>query len=296
MTYSAFLAVVLGGGLAVAAAGWFLAVRTGILPASGAKTVVFSLAGLSLLALVYTTPWDNFLVASGVWTYPANRVWGVHLGWVPLEEYLFFMLQPLLTGSVAWLILKGRIRVTTAKSSTPHLRRAAVSVLAAVWVPAWGLLAGGSPHGRYLALILIWGLPPLALQAGFGADLLWSARKPVAAALASTTTYLILADSWAIRSGIWSITPAQSLPFRPLGFPLEEGLFFLVTNALVVFSTAFLVLPSSRARWRASSAWRLVTRARRALGQTTYRLLDPTPRLSRGTLEHEHAPEGVTDT
>lgn len=55
---------------------------------------------LALIAVAYTTPWDNFIVANGVWTYDPARVWGIILGYVPLEEYLFFVLQPALAGLV----------------------------------------------------------------------------------------------------------------------------------------------------------------------------------------------------
>ncbi len=62
--------------------------------------------GLTILvALVYTTPWDNYLVATGVWYYDPARVWNIILGYVPLEEYLFFVLQVILTGLLTlWLI------------------------------------------------------------------------------------------------------------------------------------------------------------------------------------------------
>ena len=56
-----------------------------------------------LIALLYTTPWDNYLVATGVWWYDPSLVTGVVLGWVPIEEYTFFILQPILVG--VWLVL-----------------------------------------------------------------------------------------------------------------------------------------------------------------------------------------------
>ena len=46
-----------------------------------------------LLALIYTTPWDNYLVANRVWWYDPALVTGITLAWVPLEEYAFFLLQ-----------------------------------------------------------------------------------------------------------------------------------------------------------------------------------------------------------
>lgn len=59
-----------------------------------------------LIALVYTTPWDNYLVASGVWYYDPARVWNIILGYVPLEEYLFFILQPILTALITLALLR----------------------------------------------------------------------------------------------------------------------------------------------------------------------------------------------
>lgn len=47
---------------------------------------------MSLVALAYTTPWDNYLIRQGVWVYGEGRVLGT-VGYVPLEEYLFFVLQ-----------------------------------------------------------------------------------------------------------------------------------------------------------------------------------------------------------
>jgi lycopene cyclase domain-containing protein len=59
-----------------------------------------------LIALIYTTPWDNYLVATRVWYYDPARVWGIVLGYVPLEEYLFFILQPVLGALVTLALLK----------------------------------------------------------------------------------------------------------------------------------------------------------------------------------------------
>jgi len=52
---------------------------------------------IALIALTYTTAWDNYLVARDVWWYGPGRVLAT-IGFVPVEEYLFFVLQPVLTG------------------------------------------------------------------------------------------------------------------------------------------------------------------------------------------------------
>ncbi|MFN8522132.1 MAG: lycopene cyclase domain-containing protein [Chloroflexota bacterium] len=66
-------------------------------------TVIRQIGLYSLVALAYTAPWDNAIVAMGVWTYDPSKIWGIVLGYVPAEEYVFFMLQPLLAGLIFML-------------------------------------------------------------------------------------------------------------------------------------------------------------------------------------------------
>jgi lycopene beta-cyclase len=56
------------------------------------------LVGLAAIAVIYTTPWDNYLVATGVWSYDPQLVLNHTIGYVPVEEYAFFILQAFLTG------------------------------------------------------------------------------------------------------------------------------------------------------------------------------------------------------
>jgi len=51
------------------------------------------LAGLSLVVLVWTSPWDNAAVAMGLWGFDPDRVSGLTIGLLPVEEYAFFLLQ-----------------------------------------------------------------------------------------------------------------------------------------------------------------------------------------------------------
>jgi lycopene cyclase domain-containing protein len=55
------------------------------------------------VAVLYTTLWDNYLVATRVWWYDPDLVTGITFGWVPIEEYTFFILQPILAG--LWLLV-----------------------------------------------------------------------------------------------------------------------------------------------------------------------------------------------
>ncbi|HNO31899.1 MAG TPA: lycopene cyclase domain-containing protein, partial [Anaerolineales bacterium] len=59
-----------------------------------------------ILAVAYTTPWDNYLVATGVWYYNPDLVTGIVLGYVPIEEYTFFVLETILAGLWWWFLVR----------------------------------------------------------------------------------------------------------------------------------------------------------------------------------------------
>ncbi len=67
-----------------------------------------SVLGLMALALLYTGPWDHFIIAQGVWSYPPGAVLGPRIGLVPLEEYTFYLLQVLLTSLVLMAFVRRR--------------------------------------------------------------------------------------------------------------------------------------------------------------------------------------------
>jgi lycopene beta-cyclase len=70
-----------------------------------------ALVSLMAIAFTYTAPWDNYLVIRGVWSFDDDRIWGVFLWRVPLEEYLFYLLQVLITGLFTlWLLARARTR------------------------------------------------------------------------------------------------------------------------------------------------------------------------------------------
>lgn len=212
-----------------------------------------------LIALVYTTPWDNYLVATRVWWYDENLVWGITLGWVPLEEYLFFVLQPLLTGLLLLTLLR-YLPVRRRPDSQAFSRILPLAALAVLWLGAALILLLGWQSGTYLGLLLVWALPPVMLQVAFGSDILWRHRRAVLLAILISTLYLAMADSLAIASGTWTINPEQSLRvYLPGGLPLEELIFFLFTNVLVSFGVTLVLAEESQTRF-----WTVVRRLRTA--------------------------------
>ena len=199
------------------------------------------------LAVLYTTPWDNYLVARGVWYYNPAQVSGVLLGYVPLEEYTFFVLEAVLIG-VWWQILITRLDSARRFVDSASLRLwSSLAVAVLFGLSLIPLVLDWKP-GTYLGLIMIWALPPIMLQLAFGADILWYRRELLAGLILLPAVYLSLSDWLAIRNGIWAIDPAQSTGILLAGLPLEEGLFFLVTVVLLSFGMTLSLSPESRSR------------------------------------------------
>jgi lycopene cyclase domain-containing protein len=206
------------------------------------------LLAIAAIAFVYTTPWDNYLVARGVWGYGEDRVIGT-IGYVPIEEYLFFVLQPLLAGLWLYSLLPTSTRPVGAAS-----RWAGAAVYAAFAALGVALLAGGE-RGTYLGLILVWAAPVLCFQWLYAGCEIWARRRTWAVGVAVPTGYLWVADATAIDLGVWQISASHTLGLSVGPLPLEEAVFFLVTNLLVVQGLLlFLYSPIARSVGGASAA------------------------------------------
>ena len=215
------------------------------------RPVWLALLAHIVVALLYTTPWDNYLVATRIWWYDPARVVGITLGWVPLEEYTFFVLQTLLTG-LLWAVLARYLPYRTLRASNPlTLRWGLTAVVGLIWLGAIGSRLAGWGPGTYLALEFAWALPPIMLQLGFGADILWRNRRLVALSILIPTFYLSLADSTAIGAGTWTFDPDKSTGWWIGGLlPVEELFFFLLTNTLIGFGMTLVTSSESQSRVR----------------------------------------------
>ena len=198
-----------------------------------------------LLAVTYTTPWDNYLVATGVWTYNPDLVTGILLGYVPIEEYTFFVLETILVGTLWGVLVKTFIPADTGTAATePNMRfnLAVSALLGAAWLFFTWQFFFGADRWNYLGIIFFWALPPIILQAIFGADILWRYRGLVAASIFLPGTYLSLTDIIALTETTWQISPTQTLGLNWFGIlPLEEITFFFITATLITLGlTLFL--------------------------------------------------------
>lgn len=215
----------------------FLVVPSGLLLYGSHRPTARMWRGVALLAVVallWTAPWDEHLVRSGVWSHGPDRVLGT-VGSVPVEEYAFVVLLVVLVA--AWGERTGHLPVRrgasiAATAARPGPRCRGATGWVAVGLLGAALLVTGGPW-RYLALLLVWVAPPLALQAAVAGDLLRQHTVDRLATAGPVALWLCVADRVALADGVWLINPASSTGLLLLGLPVEEALFFVLVSLLV---------------------------------------------------------------
>lgn len=257
MSYFGFLAIFLGIPIALltGVTVWERQQGRRITAVLSAYPVVTVLIIHIIIAVTYTTPWDNYLVATNVWWYDPELVTGIVWGYVPIEEYTFFVVQPIMTGLWLWFLARRDSLMPTQTweqrdvAQANRFRQISIGLLIITWIVMVGILIFGWQPGTYLALELGWAILPLLLQFWFGGDIIWHYRKLILAAIIPTTLYLSGADALAIESGTWTIDPAQSLNIYLGGvLPIEEFIFFLLTNSMLCLGMTLALAQASQAR------------------------------------------------
>lgn len=203
-----------------------------------------------LLAVLYTTPWDNYLVATGVWFYNPELVTGMVLGYVPIEEYTFFVVETILSGLWWWFLARRLASPASKFNPNKTLVYVSTGLLVCLWLLFTYLFFFGDAKWTYLSITLFWALPPLIIQLLFGADILWYYRKLVFWAILVPGIYLSLMDIVALNETTWSISPDQTTGILFFGIlPLEEVVFFFITNIMITFGITLLLANVSQERF-----------------------------------------------
>jgi 15-cis-phytoene synthase / lycopene beta-cyclase len=197
--------------------------------------------------VIWTTPWDSYLIHQGIWTYPAEVIIGPTLFRIPIEEIFFFCIQTYI-GTCLHILLNKPVLLPTylhrdadlpAESRLNyHKRLGQIFFAFGFVVPLLNL--NGDKEATYMRLISIWASPVLYL--------LWSLAYQLLAGLPNsktilainlTTLYLWIVDTFALRRGTWSIESGTKLGINlwPINLEMEEAIFFLATNTLIVFGS-----------------------------------------------------------
>jgi lycopene cyclase domain-containing protein len=96
----------------------------------------------------------------------------------------------------------------------------------------------------YLIFELGWSCPVLFLQWALGWKALRSRLRSLLAAVLVATVYLSCTDSIAIAGSIWTLHRNRIVGVYIGNVPIEEVIFFLVTNLMVVQSVLLVYRPA----------------------------------------------------
>jgi 15-cis-phytoene synthase / lycopene beta-cyclase len=192
------------------------------------------------------------LIYTNVWTYPPDGVLGPTLLGIPVEELFFFVIQTYMTSLLYILVNKPTLYMTylfddtaEGKSDVRYFafrKRFGQLFFACFTLSAYHFDSLPASQGRYLAMITGWAGPILfALWSFAYQPLLTLPRSKTWLPIFLPTAYLWIVDTIALLRGYWSIESGTKMGIQLWpGLEVEEALFFLVTNTLVVFGiTAF---------------------------------------------------------
>ena len=203
-----------------------------------------------LLVMIFTTPWDNLAAKWGIWGFPREK-YSLRLGYLPVEEYAFFLLQSINVMLALralfhffpdWLI-----------GQETDIGMATLICLAASIIP-WtfivvrlGLLRRtAGPRVNY-TIHLVWFLPVIYTQWLLAPSLFLGHASLLVLVMGAFGVYYTLADLVAVRAGIWYFDEKQITGMKLGGIlPWEEIAFFFLTSLLVAQSYLLLLPSDSR--------------------------------------------------
>lgn len=204
----------------------------------------FDMLNSSQIAVVSTTPWDSYLIHNRIWTYPQDVIIGPTLFKIPAEEVFFFVIQTFNTSLLYLIIskptfhpvyLRGERLIYDGRRLRLWRWLGTMALIAIFLVGV--VLVQRRAEGLYMGLILVWASPFVLLLWTLAHQLIL--ELPLSNTLvpiALPTLYLWMVDTLALRRGTWVIEAGTKVGIHLWeGLELEEALFFLVTNVLIVF-------------------------------------------------------------
>jgi lycopene cyclase domain-containing protein len=204
--------------------------------------------GFVLIAvMVFTTPWDNLAAKWGIWGFPREK-YSLRIGYLPVEEYAFFILQSvnviMLIRALLHYFPAFKSWDVTIIDEWTHL--CLVGSILPWAVIAWQLYLWRKKKGPCVnyAIHLAWFLPVIYFQWVVAPPLFWHHAGMLAMVTAIFGIYYTVADIIAVKAGIWFFDEKQITGYKFRGIlPWEEIAFFFLTSLLVAQSF-LLLLPS----------------------------------------------------
>jgi lycopene cyclase domain-containing protein len=160
-------------------------------------------------------------------------------------------LETILSGLWWWFLARRLAEPKEIFQSSKTARIIASGILFILWVIFTALFFSDNQPITYLSITLFWAFPAIFPQLLYGADILWHQRKLVLLGVLVPAVYLSLMDIIALTDTTWSIAKNQTTGILFFGIlPLEEVVFFFITNILVVFGMTLLLSSIGQQRFK----------------------------------------------
>jgi len=220
-----------------------LAALTGTVPWTAGE--VEAIGFVLLAVMIFTAPWDNLAAKWGIWGFPRGK-YSIRLGYLPVEEYAFFLLQ----SANVMLALRALFHFFPDWQIGQEIEvgKFTLICLAASLIP-WTFVAiqlrwlrrKSGPRVNY-AIHLAWFLPVVYAQWILAPPLFSGHVGLLVLVTAAFGIYYVLADLVAVRAGTWFFDEKQITGVKLGGIlPWEEIAFFFLTSLLVAQSYLLLL-------------------------------------------------------
>ena len=178
-----------------------------------------------IIAVLYTVPWDNYLIKNGIWYYDDKLITDT-IFLIPIGEYLFILLQTTLICLTISPTTFSYNKNTCFKYSSKGLYIGLIFFLA-------GIVLMFCTNSIYLSLILLWASVPFTVQLSIGLNVLKDNISVISKYCFLFTIYFSIIDSYALGK-IWFIAERTSLGINIGNIPIEEIIFFCCTSLFVL--------------------------------------------------------------
>ncbi|MBW0530426.1 hypothetical protein O181_070141 [Austropuccinia psidii MF-1] len=208
----------------------------------------FRILFLSVIATSYSLPWDSYIISNKAWGYPS---WSVlfTVFKVPIEEIFFFIIQTVITTYIYTLLTIPIIPALYIQSKPNNLEFNSPNLWKLIrWGPSIGFCfltilswCSCQPATKlfYLTCIGFWASPVCAGLWAIAGDHILQRPRSISLSILIPTLYFSFCDTVAIRHGTWFISNHTSTGiFVTPHLPIEELIFFFITNLLIVFGLA----------------------------------------------------------
>jgi 15-cis-phytoene synthase/lycopene beta-cyclase len=165
---------------------------------------------------------------------------------IPIEELFFFCIQTYI-GTCIHILLNKPVLLPTylqrdedlPADSRLHYHKRLGQIFFAFGFVVPLLNLNGKKEATYMRLISIWASPVLYMLWSLAFQLLVGLpNSKTILAINLPTVYLLIVDTLALRRGTWSIESGTKLGIELWAhLEVEEAIFFLATNALIVFGS-----------------------------------------------------------